>query len=185
MPDFDQLLLPTPRLRLRPLRAGDAEGLLAVYSDPAVMRYWSTPPWTGLEQAHTMIAGDALALPAGEHLRLGITAQADGALLGTCSLFHLDGACRRAEIGYCLGRWAWGRGLMHEALSALLAYGFQSLALNRIEADIDPRNLASARLLGRLGFRLEGHLRERWIVAGEVSDSWLYGLLASDRPRAP
>ena len=69
---------------------------------------------------------------------------------------------------------------MHEALLALLHLAFTDLQLKRIEADIDPRNVASARSLERLGFAKEGLLRERWIVEGEVSDSALYGLLHSD-----
>jgi RimJ/RimL family protein N-acetyltransferase len=69
---------------------------------------------------------------------------------------------------------------MHEALTALLEFAFGDLDLNRVEADIDPRNVASARSLERLGFHKEGHLRERWIVDGEVSDSSLYGLLRSE-----
>ena len=66
---------------------------------------------------------------------------------------------------------------MHQALQALLRYAFQTLDLNRLEADIDPRNVASSRTLERLGFQKEGHLRERWIVNDEISDTWLYGLL--------
>jgi len=66
---------------------------------------------------------------------------------------------------------------MHNALQALLQYAFQTLDLNRLEADIDPRNRASARTLERLGFQQEGHLRERWIVNDEISDTFLYGLL--------
>jgi len=69
---------------------------------------------------------------------------------------------------------------MHEALQALLGFAFQILELNRLEADIDPRNLASAKTLERLGFQKEGHLRERWIVNDEVSDTDLYGLLHRD-----
>jgi ribosomal-protein-alanine N-acetyltransferase len=69
---------------------------------------------------------------------------------------------------------------MHQALQALLRYAFQTLDLNRLEADIDPRNLASARTLERLGFQKEGHLRERWIVNNEISDTWLYGLLCQE-----
>ena len=79
-----------------------------------------------------------------------------------------------------LAQRAWGLGYMHEALSALLDHGFSAWNLNRVEADIDPRNQASARALERLGFRREGLLRERWIVAGEVSDTAYYGLLRSD-----
>lgn len=76
---------------------------------------------------------------------------------------------------------AWGQGYACEAVGRLVDFGFGTLALNRIEADIDPRNAASARLLERLGFRFEGRLAERWIVAGEVTDSAIYGLLASYR----
>ena len=68
---------------------------------------------------------------------------------------------------------------MHEALVALLDHAFNELRLHRLEADIDPRNESSAKSLERLGFVREGHLRERWIVGDEVSDSALYGLLAS------
>jgi ribosomal-protein-alanine N-acetyltransferase len=74
---------------------------------------------------------------------------------------------------------------MHEALSALLDYAFTELDLNRIEADTDPRNARSTRLLERLGFSKEGLFRERCIVDGEVSDSAMYGLLRREwRPES-
>ena len=72
---------------------------------------------------------------------------------------------------------------MQQALQGLLGYAFQTLDLNRLEADIDPRNLASAKTLERLGFQKEGHLRERWIVNDEVSDTALYGLLRREWQR--
>ena len=66
---------------------------------------------------------------------------------------------------------------MNEALQTLVAYAFTTLNLNRLEADIDPRNTASAKTLERLGFQQEGYLRERWIVGDEISDTAFYGLL--------
>jgi RimJ/RimL family protein N-acetyltransferase len=66
---------------------------------------------------------------------------------------------------------------MHEALSALLDYAFTELNLNRVEADTDPRNERSTRVLDRLEFSKEGLFRERCIVDGEISDSAMYGLL--------
>jgi ribosomal-protein-alanine N-acetyltransferase len=72
------------------------------------------------------------------------------------------------------------KGYAIEALTALLAHGFAALDLNRVEADIDPRNGASARVLERLGFRHEGLLRERWIVGGQICDTAFYGLLRRD-----
>lgn len=119
-------------------------------------------------------------MAAGEYLRLGIERLEDHVLIGTVTLFNLDKQCRRAEIGYGMAYPAWGKGYMHEALSALLDFGFSELKLNRVEADIDPRNLASAKSLERLGFNREGYLRERWIVDGVVSDTALYGLLVRE-----
>jgi len=180
MADFDRLTLRTDRLLLRPLREADAPAIFAIRSDPKVMRYASSAPLATLESASEFIARDTASIAAGECLRLGLERIDEQTIIGTCVLFHFNHQCRRAEVGYELRHDAWGRGYMHEALLALLHLAFTDLQLNRIEADIDPRNVASARSLERLGFAKEGLLRERWIVEGEVSDSALYGLLHSD-----
>ena len=86
----------------------------------------------------------------------------------------------RAEVGFALARAPWGRRYGREALTALLDHAFGTLALRRIEADVDPRNLPSLETLESLGFRREGYLRQRWQVNGEVQDSVIMGLLASD-----
>jgi RimJ/RimL family protein N-acetyltransferase len=176
------LILHTARLRLRPLRAGDEAALFAVFGDPQVMRYWSTPPWADPGPALAMIEHDLAAEPDGDTLRLALVDGRGDELLGTCSLFARSRQSRRAEMGYALARRAWGRGLMHEALRALLDHGFGAWDLNRVEADIDPRNAASARTLQRLGFQPEGLLRERWIVGTEVTDTQFWGLLQRDWP---
>ena len=177
---FD-VALHTHRLLLRPLQRGDEDALFAVFGDPEVMRHWSTPPWPDAAPGVQMIETDLGAGPDADWLRLALVLRDSDELLGTCTLFDHHAPSRRAEIGYALARRAWARGLMHEALSALLDHGFEGWNLNRVEADIDPLNRASARVLERLGFRLEGLLRQRWIVAGQASDSALYGLLRSDR----
>ena len=173
---FENLPLRTNRLTLRPLRDGDEDALFAIYSDPKVMRYWNAPLWLHLESAHAMISKD-ISATGKEYLRLGIEVTRDSALIGTCTFFEINATCRRAEVGYAIGSATWGNGYMHEALTALLEYGFGELGLNRVEADIDPRNDPSAKTLLRLGFSREGYLRERWIVGGEVSDTVLFGLL--------
>ena len=180
MASFESVLLRSERLILRPLRAADAPAIFAIRSDPRVMRYASSLPLASPDQAAEFIARDSAALVAGDTLRLGLQRIEDDALIGSCILFHFNEQCRRAEVGYELRHDAWGRGYMHEALVELLRFTFTDLALNRIEADIDPRNTASARSLERLGFCREGLLRQRWIVDGEVSDSALYGLLHGD-----
>jgi RimJ/RimL family protein N-acetyltransferase len=80
-------------------------------------------------------------------------------------------------LGYCYGERAWGRGYATEAARALLQWAFATLDLNRVQAETDTRNAASARVLEKLGFVREGMLREDCVVDGDVSDSWVYGLI--------
>jgi [ribosomal protein S5]-alanine N-acetyltransferase len=181
MPLFEPNTLTTPRLILRPLRDEDAHALFAIWSDADTMRYFSFPAMTYLEQATDRVARKLKTSANGQDLICVLELRATGEVLGDCALFHADEQCRRAEIGFSLQRKHWERGYMSEAASALIEHAFSTLNLRRIEADIDPRNVASARLLERLGFVREGLLRDRWMVGDEVSDSALYGLLESDR----
>lgn len=179
------LELRSARLTLRPIQPSDANALFAIQSNPAVMRYWSHPAWTDIEQAHAQVLDDVQAMRAGRLLKLGIRDQADAPLLGICTVSAFDAEAGRAEIGYHLAPQAQGRGYMDEALRCLLAYLFDARGLRRLEAEIDPRNLSSAAVLTRLGFQHEGLLRERCCVGGELCDSALYGLLSRERtPRA-
>ncbi len=180
MVSFSDVTLHTVRLTLRPMAEADTDAVFAMRSDPVVQRYGSHPPWTARQTAVDYIARNAEAMAAGTHAQFAIERREDGVVVGTCTLYALDAPCRRADIGYVLLPSQWGRGYATEANTALLDWGFGALDLNRVEADIDPRNVASARALERLGFVHEGHLRERWIVGGEVCDSLIYGLLASD-----
>jgi RimJ/RimL family protein N-acetyltransferase len=180
MAALDPVELHTPRLSLRPLVESDAAALLQVHAEPRVMQFSNTPPWTSLEQAQELIEGSRSWLSLGTAVCLGIVPKDATGLIGTCTLFDISRSSQRAEVGFLLGLSAWGRGYMTEALAALLNYAFGELGLNRIEADTDPRNLAATRVLEKLGFMREGLLRERWITAGQKSDSALYGLLRSD-----
>lgn len=180
MRSFAAVRFTTSRLDLRPLACADAPALFKMYSDAEFMRYWSSEPWTDVNQAATLIENDLRELAAGEHLRLGVFLRSGMDLVGTCSLFKLNEQSRRGEIGYGIARDWWRQGFMFESVSALIDFSFGEVGFNRLEADIDPRNTASALSLEKLGFRREGHLRQRWIVGGEVSDSAIYGLLAQD-----
>lgn len=168
------------RVRLRALREGDADLLYALHSDAQVMRYWSFPAWTEREQAvahFRRLQRDRETL---EFYPWVATLHGDDALIGTCSLFGIHREHARGVIGYALLPTFWGRGLAAEMLRLALDFAFGPLALERIEADVDPRNRASCRLAERAGFRREGLLRERWRVGGGVQDTALYGLLRKD-----
>jgi len=177
---FQPIVLETTRLVLRPCRDDDADALFGMYSDEQTRRYWSGAPWTDPAEGLRKVARDREAMELGSAMGFGIEERATGLLIGTCALHAFHHANLRCEIGYLLSRSHWGRGLMSEALKPVLRHAFDGLRLHRIEADIDPDNTASARLLEGLGFRSEGRLRERWFIAGRFSDSRIYGLLASD-----
>ena len=172
--------LATPRLRLRGLVASDAEALFEIHADALAMQYTNGAPWGDIDQAHELITRSGQWLASGRHLCLGITQRDTGRLLGTCTLYDIDRAHQRAEVGFILGAPAWGAGHMTEALTALLDHAFDGLGLNRVEADTDPRNQAAIRLLQRLGFQREGLLRERWVTPGGRSDAAFYGLLRGE-----
>jgi RimJ/RimL family protein N-acetyltransferase len=177
MPDLNAVVLTTGRLRLRPMSEHDIAAHYAVFADPEVARYWSREPWTDIDQAAQSIATIMAAGAEGSEARFGIELLATGELIGNVGLHHFFEQNRRCEIGYALGSKYWGQGYATEALRAAIRYGFDALDLNRIEADIDPRNVGSARVLEKLGFRKEGYMPERWIVFGEMADTVNYGLL--------
>jgi RimJ/RimL family protein N-acetyltransferase len=169
--------LGTPRTRLRGLTDGDAPDLLSIFGDPEVMRYWSSAPLPDLAAALALVGDIRRHFEARTLFQWGIARREDDRVIGTCTLFRLDSAHRRGELGFALGREHWRRGLATEAVARVIRFAFELLDLHRIEADVDPRNQASLRVLEKQGFRREGHLRERYHVNGEIQDAVFLGLL--------
>ncbi len=171
--------LEATRLRLRPYLDSDTTALFALYSDPKVTRYWSHPAWTDPAQA-TLYLSLRKNEPGSTVQAWAIADKQSNVLMGALTFFSISGPNARTEIGYSLMSHLHGQGFAFEALSTALQYGFDVLHLCRIEADVDPRNVASIKLLEKLHFKREGLLRQRWRVNGEVCDSALYGLLKED-----
>jgi [ribosomal protein S5]-alanine N-acetyltransferase len=177
-----QMALPTPelhtsRLRLRPFTEVDTDQLFAMHTDAEVMRCWDSPRWADRGRAERFVAVCERLAAEGSGARVAVDRVADGAFVGWCAVTGWDPDFRSASLGYCLHRSAWGHGYATEAAHALLRWAFDTLDLNRVQAEADTRNLASARVLQKLGFVHEGTLREDCIVDGDVSDSWVFGLL--------
>ena len=116
----------------------------------------------------------------GSGARFAIEIRDDNAFVGWCSMSRWNPVYRSLGVGYCFDEPAWGKGYASEAVHAMLQWAYSALDLNRVEAELDTRNAASARVLEKLGFEREGLRREDCIVSGEVSDSWIYGLLRRD-----
>lgn len=170
----------TERLRLRHLEEADTDSLFEIFSNEEAMQFWSWVPYNDRAQAAKLLAEIHESFRQRSLFQWGIALKADDKVIGTTTLFRLDEQSRRAEIGYILNRRFWGKGFINEALRALVSFAFEKLNLNRIEADIEPRNTASVKTIERLGFQREGYLRERWIVGCSLQDSLFYGLIKSD-----
>ena len=145
--------LPTPtlhtaRLRLRPFDDTDEDDLFALHSDAHVLRFWDSPPWSERTQAARFVAACRRMAADGSGARLAVDRAGDGTFLGWCGLSRWNPGHRSASLGYCFTAAAWGHGYATEA-----------------------------RVLEKLGFVREGTLREDCVVNGEVSDSWVYGLI--------
>ena len=176
------MALPTPtlhtnRLLLRPFALSDADDIFALQSNPQVLRYWDAPPWSERSRADRFIAVCKQMEQEGSGARLAIERAVDGVFIGWCGLVKWNQDYRSTTMGYCLDNATWGQGFATEATASLLQWAFDTLDLNRVQAETDTRNIASSRVLEKLGFVREGTLRENCIVNGEVSDSWVYGLL--------
>jgi RimJ/RimL family protein N-acetyltransferase len=176
MPCFSTAELATARLKLRWLDEGDAAAQFAIFSDPEVMRFIDAP-WTRMAQAQDAVAETLAYRRDGTGVVFGIELPETGEIVGNVNLHRFFERNRRCEIGYAIAGTHQGKGYATEALTALIEYGFRELDINRFEADINPANRASARVLERLGFRLEGLMPERWITCGKTEDTAFYGLL--------
>ncbi len=180
MKSFDSIQLTTHRLLIRPIATHDLKAVMKLFSDPQTMQYWSDPPMQSISQAETKLVRNIQANISSENLTLVIEDKESPGMMGQISLFNFHGASARAELGYLLSRDHWQKGLMSEALKTFIPFCFNELKLRRLEADIDPANLASARILAKMGFAKEGLLKQRWEVDGHITDSAIYGLLKSN-----
>jgi ribosomal-protein-alanine N-acetyltransferase len=185
MPLVDPGSIDSQRLSVRLVTEGDLPALLEVNGDETATALLPYKTWRSLDDARAWYERMAGIQATGLALQFVVVAKDSGNAIGTCLLFRFDEGSARVELGYVLGRAHWGRGLMREALAALLDQAFAGMGVRRVEAEVDPRNVASAGLLRRLGFSREGLLRQRWVTKGEANDVEMYGLLRSDWPPDP
>jgi ribosomal-protein-alanine N-acetyltransferase len=170
-------VLETPRLRLRALRVGDEREVFELYADREAVRFGYAPTMGSLADARHVIDEASRLASAGELFHFGVAERERDSIVGHATLFAVHVPSRRAELGYSIVRARWSQGLGAEAVGALVRWAFEHMDLRRLEADVDPRNERSLRLLERLGFAREGYARQRWEVDGDLQDSVLLGLL--------
>ena len=175
----------TERLVLEPLTLEDAEALFAYRSLPEVYRYQTWAP-TGVSDARAFIQElEPVEFDTpGTWFQLGIRERESGRLVGDLGVHFLEDG-RRVEIGFTLDPAFQGRGLATEAVTALLDHLFGALGKDRVVASADPRNVASVRLLERIGMDREEYIPEAFVLRGEWVDDIVFAIDAADRETLP
>ncbi|QFG26698.1 GNAT family N-acetyltransferase [Actinomadura sp. WMMB 499] len=175
----------TERLTLRPFREDDLEGLYAYQSLPEVARFLYWEP-RNLEESRSFLKEKMAASTVereGDWLVLAVVLRATGELMGEVNLQWRSRGHRQGEIGYILNPAFHGRGFATEAAEVVLRLGFEGLDLHRVVGRLDGRNVASARVLDRLGMRREAHLVQNEMVKGEWTDEVVYAMLREEWDR--
>jgi ribosomal-protein-alanine N-acetyltransferase len=169
--------LETERLILRKMVLNDAEAVFAYASNSEVSRYTLWETHRSIEDSRAFLEFATQKYENGGEPDWGIVYRGNGCLVGACGLVNWEAEHARAEVGFVLSREYWGRGLMSEAVRAILRFGFERMNLNRIEARCIAENAASARVMEKAGMVYEGTLRQREYIKGAYRDIKLYAIL--------
>ncbi|MEG4196942.1 GNAT family protein [Microcoleus sp. Pol12A5] len=170
----------TERLLLRKITLNDASDMFEYACNPEVSKYtmWSTH--TSIEDTKYFLKSITKMYKRRELVDWGIVHKADKKFIGTCGFVEWSMTHSRAEIGYALSRNYWGEGYMSEAVNAVIEFGFREMLLNRILARCEVSNIASARVMEKVGMQLEGILRQHIFVKDRYWDLKLYSILREE-----
>jgi [ribosomal protein S5]-alanine N-acetyltransferase len=170
-------LLHTDRLTLRSFSPIDDEQLFLLRSNKTVMKFLDRPLARSIDDAGELIGRIIADLANNNGITWAITLKDDPKLMGTIGYWHMDKPNYRAEIGYMIHPDLQGKGLMQEAMTKVMDYGFTEMKLHSIEANVNPANEASIKLLERNRFVQEAYFKENYYYDGRFLDSVIYSCL--------
>ena len=174
-------VLHTRRLILREIVPADTQDMFRIRGDIRVTRLNSGRPMEHIDEARDLIEKSHQSFADHRRIDWGITLkEPQTGLIGRCGFNYILRQDRRASIGYDLGYAYWGKGIMTEAVRAMVRFGFEVLNLNRIEADAAAENAGSIRVLEKVGFQREGVQHEQYFEWDEFHDLVLFALLKKD-----
>jgi ribosomal-protein-alanine N-acetyltransferase len=173
---FPELI--TQRLLLRRIVKEDAAEIYFLRSDEEVLRYIGKEPAQTIEEAENFIQQINHGIDANEHIMWAITLLDEPRqLIGTIGIWQIRKEHFRAEIGYVLHPLFWRRGIMKEAILKVLEYGFETMHLHSIQAQVAAENIASAAVLEAAGFVREAYFREDFFFRGKFFDTIVFSKL--------
>ena len=173
-------IINTNRLILRKIDLGDVNEIFFLRSDERVMKYIDKTPAKSLDEAMKHINLIIDLEKNNEAVEWAITLKGDTRLIGTICFWNIQKEHYRGEIGYALHPDYQGKGIMQEAVSKVLDYGFNVMKFHSVEANVNPGNAASIKLLERNKFIREAYFKENYFYDGNFLDTAIYSLLAAD-----
>ena len=169
--------LESDRLFFRQIIPGDVEEVFAIRSDAETMRYIPRPLAKTMQDALDHIEMVNKGIKDNNSINWGIVLKGNDKLAGMICLLRMKPENYRTEIGYILHPDFHGKGIMNEAVEAVIDYAFNVLKFHSLEAIIDPDNLASEKVLLKHHFIKEAHFKENEYYDGKFLDSVIYSLL--------
>ena len=177
-PNFSPFpVLTTERLILRRFIEADAASLFKLRGDAGVMQYIGRPLAKTVDDAVALINVIDDLLAGNNGITWCISLKSDAEFIGSIGFWRIEKENYRAEIGYLLNPIHQGKGIMQEALAAVLTFGFEVMYLHSIQANVNPQNAASVKLLERNNFIREGYFKEDHLLNGSFADTIIYSLL--------
>jgi len=167
----------TERLILKQILDEDADQLFGLRSDMEIMKYIPRKPAETIQDAQQLLRHFDEVIHSNEKITWGIFIKETVQLIGTIGYVNIHKENYRAEMGYLLSREYHGRGIMTEALKAIINYGFCDMQLHSIEAIVHPDNHSSIRLLEKHQFVKEAYLKDNQFFDGKFIDSVIYSLI--------
>ncbi len=177
---MDLITLHTPRIVLRKLQLRDSHDVFEYAHDPEVTRYLT---WDTHRTEQDSLAFIRFVLDKYDRKQpadWGLELRETGKIIGTCGIVTIEESACRGEIGYAMSREYWGRGLMTEVVKKVIAFGFRTLNLNRLEAICDTPNIGSSRVMEKSGMTFEGVLRQHDRIKGTFRDIKMYSILRQE-----
>jgi ribosomal-protein-alanine N-acetyltransferase len=172
--------LESERMKFRQILSGDAKELYDIRANDKVMKFMDTEKIQSLAETEKLIISITETFMEGNGITWGIEEKSSNKLIGYFGFWRIAQQHCRGEIGYALHPKFWGKGYMREAFKTLVKFGFNNLKLHSIEANVNPDNLDSIKLLESFGFKREAYFRENFLFNGQFKDSVIYSLLESD-----
>lgn len=172
--------LETDRLLLRKMKLDDAQDLFEYASDPEVAEHTTWTAHQSLQDSQDFLRSVMEQYDKQVVASWGVVHKSNLKFIGTCGFISWVPHHHRAEIAYALSRKFWGQGLMTEAVRTVVAFGFRTMQLNRVQAVCEVENIASARVMEKVGMRYEGTLREHMFSKGRYRNLKMYSILPKE-----